>query len=242
MKRAAADEEKVLLCAANNADFYQAVFRALKLPDRRHGGLWSSNSVAPPYYSNLTTLDPRARAKQLAEILRLRATLGRQFSLKDGFSRLDLAEHGFHVLFSAEWIWAEPSHIAITSSPRWHQVRDAEALYRWEQSWKKGGSPTDLQVFSPALLDDENVAIYGRHTEDGFDAGCIANRSARVVGISNIFHLEGTPPVFGEAVSVTASAFSAGLPLVGYGRGEALDKMKTLGFKSVGDLRVWLLT
>lgn len=239
MKRIA-DEEMASLCAANNADFYEAIFRALKLPSRRDGDLWSSEALAPPYYSNLTTLDPYAQAKQLKAVLRLRAALGRPFSLKDGFCRLDLSDHGFKVLFSAEWIWAEKSDLTITPHPRWYQIRDSEELARWQEAWKSGGSPTKMHVFTPELLDDEDIAIYGRRADDGFDAGCIVNRSARVVGISNIFHLEGTGPAFGDAVSVAASAFSAGLPFVGYDRGEALREMKLLGFRSVGNLRVWL--
>ncbi|YCI06797.1 hypothetical protein M1D34_27655 (plasmid) [Ensifer sp. D2-11] len=240
MNRVVGDVKKKLLCAANNADLYKSIFRAWNLPDQCDGDLWSSESVAPPYYSNLTTLNPAAAAKQLTEILRLQATLGRQFSLKDGFGRLDLANYGFHVLFSAEWIWAERSDLTITLQPGWHQIRDAEALVRWERSWKNGGSPTDVQVFPPELLSDEDVAIFGRRADDGYDAGCIANRSAQVVGISNIFNLEGTAPAIREAVSVTALAFAAKLPLVGYDRGDSLKEMKTLGFNSVGDLRVWL--
>lgn len=240
MTRLTTDEEMALLCAANNADFYQAIFRALKLPDRRDSDLWSSEALAPPYYSNLTTLAPDADARQLTEILRLRAMLGRPFSLKDGFCRLDLGDYGFEVLFSAEWIWAERTHLMITSQPRWEQICDADALSQWEQSWRMGGSATNLHVFAPALLDDEDIAIFGRSTEDGFDGGCIANRSAQVVGISNIFHLKGTSPAYGEAVSVAASAFGANLPLVGYDRGEALSEMEALGFRSVGNLRVWL--
>ncbi|PDT15300.1 hypothetical protein CO670_18125 [Rhizobium sp. J15] len=45
------DEQKVRLCAANNADLYQAIFRAHGLPDQRTGAFWTSDAVAPPYYS-----------------------------------------------------------------------------------------------------------------------------------------------------------------------------------------------
>ncbi|WP_245449977.1 hypothetical protein [Rhizobium leguminosarum] len=48
------DEEKVRLCAANNADLYQAIFRAHGLPDQRTSAFWTSDAVAPPYYSNMT--------------------------------------------------------------------------------------------------------------------------------------------------------------------------------------------
>lgn len=122
----------------------------------------------------------------------------------------------------------------------WTRIRDAAALDRWEHSWKKSGSPTDANVFTPALLADPDIHIYGRSAGDGFDAGCIVNRSPEAVGISNIFTLAGTPQVFQDAISLAAGAFSSDLPLVGYDRDEALDEMAKLGFKSVGQLRIWL--
>ncbi|MBX5162100.1 hypothetical protein HJB86_04425 [Rhizobium sp. NZLR3b] len=234
------DEEKVRFCAANNADLYQAIFRAHGLPDQRTSAFWSSDAIAPPYYSNMTTLDRDATQEQLIEIDRLTDRLGRRPGIKDGFSKLDLNNNGFRLLFSASWIWAEP-HKSSSSAPQgWVRVREAAALDRWERSWKESGSPTDANVFTPALLSDPDMHIYGRLAGDGFDAGCIANRSPQVVGISNIFSLAGTPQAFQDAISLATIAFAADLPLVGYDRGEVLDEMKKLGFKPVGQLRIWL--
>lgn len=234
------DEEKVRLCAANNADLYQAIFRAHGLPDHRTSGFWSSDAIAPPYYSNMTTLDPDATEEQLIEIDRLTDRLGRRPGIKDGFSKLDLNNNGFRLLFSASWIWAEPQKSSSSAPHGWAHVRDAAALDRWECSWKESGSPTDANVFTPALLSDPNMHIYGRLTGGGFDAGCIVNRSPDAVGISNIFSLSGTPKAFRDAISLASIAFSPGLPLVGYDSGGALDEMKKLGFKPVGQLRIWL--
>ncbi|MDR9784873.1 hypothetical protein [Rhizobium redzepovicii] len=234
------DEEKVRLCAANNADLYQAIFRAHGLPDQRTSAFWTSDAVAPPYYSNMTTLDRDATEEQLIEIDRLTDRLGRRPGIKDGFSKLDLNNKGFRSLLFASWIWAEP-HKSSSSAPQgWVSVRDAAALGRWERSWKASGSPTDANVFTPALLSDPDMHIYGRLAGDGFDAGCIANRSPQVVGISNIFSLADTPQAFQDAFALASITFSADLPLVGYDRGEALDEMKELGFKPVGQLRIWL--
>ncbi|WP_246647830.1 hypothetical protein [Rhizobium laguerreae] len=98
------DAEKARICAANNADLYQAMFRAHGLPDQRTSAFWSSDAIAPPYYSNMTTLDPDATEEQLIEIGRLTDRLGRRPGFKDGFSRLDLVNKGFQLLFSASWI------------------------------------------------------------------------------------------------------------------------------------------
>ncbi|WP_240605124.1 hypothetical protein [Rhizobium changzhiense] len=237
---ARSDAEKARICAANNADLYQAVFRAQGLPDQRTIAFWSSDVSAPPYYSNMTTLDPDATEEQLLEIGRLTDRLGRRPGIKDGFSRLDLVNKGFHLLFSASWVWAEPHRISARAPQDWARICDAAALDRWEHSWKESGSPTDAKVFTPALLSDPNVHIYGRLAGDGFDAGCIVNRSPEAVGISNIFSLTGTPQAFRDAISLATIAFSPDAPLVGYDRGAALDEMTKLGFRPVGQLRIWL--
>ncbi|MGG7579206.1 hypothetical protein [Rhizobium sp. Nf11,1] len=237
---ARSDAEKARICAANNADLYQAVFRAHGLPDQRTSAFWSSDAIAPPYYSNMTTLDRNATEEQLVEIGRLTDRLGGRPGLKDGFSRLDLVNKGFRLLFSASWIWAEPHRISAPAPQDWVRIRDGAALQRWEHSWKQSGSPTDAKVFTLALLFDPDIHIYGRCAGGGFDAGCIVNRSPEAVGISNIFSLAGTPQVFRDAVSLATVAFSPELPLVGYDRDEALDAMTKLGFKPVGQLRIWL--
>lgn len=207
------DEEKMRLCAANNADLYQTIFRAHGLPDQRTSAFWSSDAIAPPYYSNMTTLDRDATQEQLIEIDRLTDRLGRRPGIKDGFSKLDFNNNGFRLLFSASWIWAEP-HKSSSSAPQgWVRVREAAALDRWERSWKESGSPTDANVFTPALLSDPDMHIYGRLAGDRFDAGCIANRSPQVVGVSNIFRLAGTPQASRDAISLATIAFQPICPL-----------------------------
>jgi hypothetical protein len=239
-RRVRCDAEKARICAANNADLYQAMFRAHRLPDQRTSAFWSSDAIAPPYYSNMTTLDPDATADQLVEIGRLTERLGRRPGFKDGFSRFDLVNKGFRLLSTASWIWAELPRIPPRPHQNWVRLGDAAALGRWEHAWKESGSPTDANVFTPALLSDSDMHFYGRLAGNGFDAGCIVNRSPEAVGISNIFRLTGTPQAFGDAISLATAAFSPDLPLVGYDCGSALDEMTNLGFRSVGELRIWL--
>jgi len=81
----------------------------------------------------------------------------------------------------------------------------------------------------------------GRATENGFDAGCIANRSRGVVGLSNVFSTNEPASAVYEAAAIAASTFAAGLPLVGYELGEALRAARAAGFEAAGALRVWLL-
>jgi hypothetical protein len=234
--------DKARLCAANNADIYQSVFRAHGLKDHRSEAMWRSEETAPPYYSNLTTLDPDASDVQLAAIEELKLDLNRPFSVKDGFRGLDLSRHGFRLLFGATWIWAEPDSLGpLNSLPAgWRRIGDAASLEAWESAWAAGGSPRDRRVFPKTILDDPAIAILGRVANRGFDAGCVANRSPEVVGLSNVFSTNEPAPVIYETAVIAASAFAPGLPMVGYDRGEALLAARATGFEAVGDLRVWL--
>lgn len=213
INRGGGDLDRIRLCAANNADLYKSVFSAHALVGQGSDKFWSCDDIALPYYSSLVTLDPDAVVEQLAEIERLKAILAGPFAVKDGFHKLDLSQQGFKLLIPATWIWAEPkSSSRAPLAPGWVRVDSSTALEEWEMAWGEGGSPCDQRVFPPSILHDENVAIFGRAASNGFDGGCIANRSPTVVGISNIFNLAGAPPVAKEAVQAAASAFGGGLP------------------------------
>ena len=239
------DLARAKLCAANNADLYQSVFRAHGIGNQRNAAMWWSEEPAPPYYSNLTTLDPDAHAVQTESVAGLKSTLGRSFSVKDGFCRLDLEASGFRQLFTATWIWAEAEQIASRSRNRmpggWRRIDDAAMLEAWETAWVAGGSPTDIRVFPDAILDDPEIVILGRAAAAGFDAGCIANLSQGTVGLSNVFSTAGPAPAVFEEAALAVSAVVPGRPLVGYESDEALGAAVAAGFQPVGDLRIWLL-
>jgi hypothetical protein len=239
------DPAKAAACAANNADLYQAVFRAHGLSDHRNAAMWWSEETAPLYYSNLTTLAADAPQAQAEMVERLKSVRGRPFSVKDAFRRLDLEPLGFRRLFEATWIRAEPQRMAQgpdgAMPAGWRRIGDPAALEAWERAWGAGGSPADRCVFPAAILDDPLVAILGRTVGSGFDAGCIVNFSPDVAGMSNVFSTAGRPPGFFEEAASAAAASAPGLPLVGYERGEDLDGALAAGFQPVGGLRVWLL-
>ena len=230
--------EKVRLCAGNNADLYQAIFKAHGLSDQRSDAFWSSDEQAPPYYSNATTLDADATAAQLAEIARLASVLASSFAVKDGFSCLNLQPLGFRQLFEASWIWMDLAHPTATPLG-WERVEDASTLEMWEFAWMGGGNPSNGKVFPEAILDDADVVILGRRTGDSFGAGCIANKSEQVIGLSNVFATEGGS-TYRDAVAAAANAFSGSRTLVGYERDGVLDEALACGFQAIGLLRIWL--
>ncbi|TIP41225.1 MAG: hypothetical protein E5X77_26435 [Mesorhizobium sp.] len=238
---AAADKARV--CAANNADLYEAVFRAHGLNRQRNPFLWWSESPAPPYYSNMTTLDPGAIECQHEAVKRLSSALDGPFAVKDGFSRLDLASLGFKLLFSASWTWANASRAAAGAhSPMafgWERVRDPDALHAWEDAWAED-NPRDRRVFPPAILDNPDIAFFGRASACDFDAGCIVNRSPGAVGLSNVFAKGGGAATVYQDATLAAAIYADDLPLVGYEHGDTLHAARLAGFEPVGDLCVWL--
>ncbi|MDX8527673.1 hypothetical protein RFM68_24545 [Mesorhizobium sp. MSK_1335] len=230
--------EKARLCAGNNADLCRAVFKANGLRDQRNEFFWSSEEQAPSFYPNAVTLHAGAMAAQLAEISRLTSVFAGSFAVKDGFCRLDLQPLGFRPLFEAGWIWMDLAH-PTAATPGWERVEDASSLEMWELAWADGGNQSNSRVVPTAILNDDTIAILGRRTADGFSAGCIANRSEQVIGLSNVFVTDGSPP-YRDAARAAANAFAGGRALVGYERDGALDEALNCGFQATGMLRIWL--
>ena len=235
------DDARARLAAANNADVYAAVFAAHGLRFQRDAGLFRAIDPPPPYYSSLTTLDPAATARQVAALDALLAEGRAGLSVKDGFCRLDraLAVRGLEVLFEASWLSAPAAAAAVGGAAGWERVATPEALAAWEAAWAAAGSPTATRVFPAAVLADPAIAIFGRRSGSGYDAGCIGNRSAGSIGVSNIFAPAGDRDVSAAAAALAAS-MAPGVPLVGYHRGAPLEAMLRSGFREVGRLRVWI--
>lgn len=231
-----ATDARALLAAANNADLYGLVFEAHGLGYRREAAVFVSEEDPPPYYGNMLTLQPDASAAQLAEARALRRARG-SVGVKDGFRRLDLSAEGFDLLFEATWVWAPAER--LQGSGGWERVRDAEALTAWEDAWQAAGSPADRRVFPSSLLSERRIAFLGRPGHDGYDAGCIVNRSDGCIGLSNVFGAPADTEVHAAAAGAAAE-LAEGLPVVGYDDGAALEALIGCGFEAVGDLRVWV--
>jgi hypothetical protein len=237
-------EREALQCAANNVDWYEAVFRTHGLSGAMARGVWTCPGRPPPYYSNAVTLAPGDPREQIDELRRLGTLLGRSFSLKDSFAALDLAPLGFRPLFDAQWIRLDPAS-RVARDPAgavltWRRITTAPDLERWQEAWRANGSPCDEPVFLPGLLSDPNVVLFGSWRGDEVVAGCAANRSPEVVGLTNLFVADRHDEAFLPSAVAEVSRFAGPLPVVGYERGEALQASLRLGFRTVGPLRVWI--
>jgi hypothetical protein len=195
----------------------------------------------PRFYPNAGTLaEPSQRQLELIDEL-LAARLPSGWAIKDSFCALDLASRGFRVLFGAEWIYLPVSRMkVIASSARWEIVRSDLALAEWESSWaRSAGDASGDRTFQPSLLDDKDIAMVACYRDGHIVAGAVANRSDGVVGWSNFF--APADEIFDrakESLATIAEVFP-GSPIVGYEHGAELRNAHTLGFESLGPLRVW---
>ena len=221
----------VARCASNNADFYDAIFRAHGLPRKRTGQLWLTEADPPPYYSNLLLLDPAGQGELLNAARRLTEAKAKPFSFKDGFSVIDGSRVSFSLLFSATWIMREPGGLARAP---WTSIQTKPALAAWEKAWN-ATSPASIRVFPDRVLDDPALAFFGAESAEGFSAGCIVNQSSDCVGLTNIFG--------GSYEDALACALSVanGKPIVGYERGEFLAEALSVGYRTVGPLNIWIV-
>ncbi|MEU3959924.1 hypothetical protein AB0F42_08885 [Streptomyces buecherae] len=197
---------------------------------------WSAPARTPLYYPDAVTLAPGAdRATLVSRI----DTGAPGATIKDSFADLDLTEAGFHVLFDAQWLHRPASAPARASDLPWEVVSDPATLRAWALAWDAGDGNADL--FRPELLDDPATFVLAGQSADGrVRAGAVASRSDQVVGVSNVFGLDGGPDAAWPGVLDAAHKLFPTLPVVGYEQGEDLTVAVRHGFEPVGPLRIWL--
>ena len=235
--------DEAMVSTLNNVEWCDTICRSHGLDTELGQEMWIQPRPGPPYYSNGITISRPASDSQYAAIEGLKSALPDGFSIKDSFACLDLTAKGFRPLFDANWVWLDPASRGALppNGAGWFKVEDERDLVRWEAAWAAGGSPTSQRVFMPALLKESRIAFLGCERDAKIVAGCAANRSqGDVVGFSNFFApTEERDRFRGEAVAKVAE-FASGWPVVGYDRGDELEGLLTLGFRTVGALRVWL--
>ena len=103
------------------------------------------------------------------------------------------------------------------------------------EQWAEGHG---LDVFVPALLEDDNLRFYGTAPATG--AGFALSRHGDVVGASNLYAgSAGLVTVWSDLIAVAAQTHP-GLDLVGYELGADLQAALSVGFAGIGPLRVWI--
>jgi hypothetical protein len=218
--------------ALNNAEWCHAFCRTHGIAGRFDAAAWSCAERTPPFYPDAVTL---ARGCSTEDLLaRVDARPG--CSIKDSFADLDLAPHGFDVLFTAEWVCRHAAGRA--GSAGWAAVASEGELERWEVAW--GEPPLPRPFFRRELLGDTRVMLLARAEGGEIRGGAIANRGGAVIGLSNLFDVDGDLESAWSGAATAARAHWGPLPVVGYAGGAALDAARRAGFEAIGDLAVWV--
>ncbi|MEU9032098.1 hypothetical protein AB0D46_32260 [Streptomyces sp. NPDC048383] len=222
--------------ARNNAEWCAAMSRSHDLASEFRAQAWAAPARTPLYYPDAVTLVPGADSAVLAARI---DTTAPGASVKDSFADLDLTEAGFRVLFDARWIYRPASAPVTASDLAWDVAGDSDTLRAWALAWDDGDGNAD--IFRPELLDDPaTFVLAGRSPGGQVIAGAVASRSDRVVGISNVFALDGGPDAAWPVVLDAVHWLFPTLPVVGYEHSDALAVAVRHGFEPVGPLRIWL--
>jgi len=223
------------IAALNNAEWCDVVCRSHGARTRFDGDAWTSPTRTPPYYPDAVTLVPDLSVPDL--LARIDASAG--CSIKDSFAALDLADHGFRVLFDAQWIVHTGAQLPPREGDaRWERVRDVDEFERWVEAWRGADEPAD--VLRPELLEHDSVAVLAAHAGDRIVAGAILNRSANAVGISNFFADDDSTSTSWSGCLAFAESHFGTANLVGYESGDRLAAAQRNGFEVAGPLRVWI--
>ncbi|MEV0194289.1 hypothetical protein AB0I39_37935 [Kitasatospora purpeofusca] len=226
----------VLAAARNNAEWCAAMSRSHGLVSGFGAQAWTAPARTPLYYPDAVTLVPGADPAVLVARIDT-AAVGA--SVKDSFADLDLTGAGFQVLFEAQWIHRPAGAPAVASDLAWSVAEDPDALRAWALARDDEDGHADL--FRPGLLADPATSVLAGHSSDGrVVAGAVASRSDQVVGISNVFALDGGPDTAWPGVLDTVHRLFPALPVVGYEHGDDLAVAVGHGFEPAGPLRVWL--
>ncbi|MEU8586382.1 hypothetical protein AB0C59_05145 [Streptomyces sp. NPDC048664] len=229
-------QSMVRAAARDNAEWCAVMSRAHGVAGEFLEQAWAAPARTPPYYPDAVTLAPGADpAALLARI----DTAAPGASVKDSFADLDLTQAGFRVLFDAQWIHRPPRPPAVLPALDWGVVDDAAALRAWASAWDDGGGDADL--FRPGLLADPATRLLAGHSADGrVVAGAVASIGGPVVGVSNVFALDGGPDTAWPLVLAAVHHLFPALPVVGYEHGDDLEAAVRHGFEPIGPLRVWI--
>ena len=220
--------------AQNNAEWCHAFSRTHGIVGRFEKAQWSSPVRTPPYYPDAVTLLPEATVEEVLSGI----DTGEGCSAKDSFACLDFGAAGFRPLFRAEWLAREPAESRVTPPQGWSAVTTGAQLSEWESAWDE--EPGGSGVFRPDLLADATIRVLARYDGGCIVAGAVANRSATVIGLSNVFDTAGDLESAWVAAAAATAAQWGEMPIVGYESGNLLDAAHGAGFESIGELVVWV--
>jgi len=218
---------------SNNAAWGSAMATSHGIASSCSESIWFNKHPMPAFYPNIVTLKSHVEIDQ--QIADIDPHLPAGWGIKDSYKELQLQGKGFSAAFDAYWYCHEP-HLARKEktdfSPRLEYVTNSRELNQWIEAWGQG---TD--IFKPSLLCDETIELAFIKNDDGLlVSGLAINLSGESVGISNAF---GKPESILACIDEIGERHS-GRAIVGYGDKSEVHSLSKVGFRVLGELRVWL--
>lgn len=231
--------DRILLAARNNALWCDAVARSHGVRTTMDEAAWTASTRTPPYYPDAVTLSPDVGEYDV--LARVDDSDG--CSVKDSWSRLDLALEDFARLVVGEWVWLDPAtSVAPGTGRHWRPVTRAGELATWVRSW--ASDPDAEAILRPSLLEVPGVHLLAARasTDPGSPvvAGAIVNVTGEVAGLGNVFAVDGDVPAAWRGAAAAAREVVGGRPLVGWEAGDTVDAAVAAGCERIGPLSVWL--
>lgn len=225
-------DERVDAVVANNAAWCDAVCRTHGITGRFATDAWTSPVRTPPLFPDAVTLRPDAEPGSVLG----RIDAGPGASVKDSFAALDLAPHGFSVLFDAEWIARAPGTGSLVGDALRYATVTAAGFPDWEAA-RRGDGPTD--VLRSELLDDPAASLLAA-VDRPTVAGAVLYATTDVVGVTNVFAPDDARDAAWRGIVAWTELHRPGVTSVGYESGADLAAASRIGFESLAPLRVWM--
>ena len=212
------------MAARNNAEWCDAFCRTHGIAGRFRAESWSSPVRTPPQNPDAVTLLPGVEVEHL-----LRGIDRSEGCSRDSFADLDLTAAGFRPLFEAEWLYEASGNARAAFGRRWSTLTTEQQLGEWESTW--AGSTDASRAFRPALLLDDAIGVLARYDGGRIVAGAVANRSATVIGLSNVFDAAGDLESAWLGGAAAAKALWGQMPVVGYDSGASSRRCSSSGVR-----------
>lgn len=213
----------------NNIAWCEIVCDTHEIAGILNENLWGLLSKAPAFYPEIITSSRNATIEELKYFIEN----GEVSSIKDSYANLDMLPFGYKILFEADWIYHASVSDLEPIQTNWRVITAEKDLAQWTI---RSGLES---VIKPDLLKLKDVKFFILENNDGI-SGFIANLSAHVVGISNVFSVGNEYKSLWWDIPKIVSTEFPGLSMVGYEHNSSLAAAHLSGWTSTGSLRVWI--
>ncbi len=216
----------------NNAALCDAVAASHGISTNWNESVWFSEHPTPPRYPNIITIKRGSLVDEQINVVRPQLPLS--WAIKDSFSELELKDDGFAIAFDAHWYCRMPNQKTsekTTSDLHLETVKTQSELDQWVSAWGEEDG-----IFNLSLIENDAIELVYIRREGTIVAGMATNQSSDSIGISNAFGQQNDMLLCADLVAEKHLQHG----IVGYGDEAEVAALSEVGFKEIGDLRIWV--